>query len=471
MHLLQFTSTDQLSLSEKIVGNNIPRYAILSHTWGADTEEVTFQDLKDGTGRDKSGYKKIYFCGEQARRDGLQYFWVDTCCIDKSNSTELAEAINSMFRWYRDAAECYVYLSDVSTIEHDQADSSLQSWQLAFQKCRWFTRGWTLQELIAPRSVRFFCSNGKLLGSKKSLERQLHEITQIAVPALQGSSLSTFSVKDRISWIKNRETKREEDMAYSLLGIFDVHMPPIYGEGGDHAFERLREELYKHAKKRQLDDLSTVSQTSFNLTKRLKIQPSQSFTSSRPNPKFLDSEPLLSSKYSVGSIDAATKQWLTDQLYFTKIDERLTSLTAAQGATCRWFLTESEYVSWHDVAQQPYHDGFLWIKGHPGTGKSTLMKLLFEEAKLNAKGNLSQITLSFFFLARGTAEEKSTTGLYRSLLHHLFQKAEDLRDSLEWMTADGARDIQRNGWHEGQLKQTLVHAVQKLRGRSLMIFC
>jgi hypothetical protein len=106
-----------------------------------------------------------------------------------------------------------------------------------------------------------------------------------------------------------------------------------------------------------------------------------------------------------------TKQSLIDQLYFTKIDERLISLTAAQGITCRWFLDKPEYKSWHDVAQQPDHGGFLWIKGHPGTGKSTLMKFLFEEAMLNAKGDSSQITLSFFFLARGSVEEKSTIGL------------------------------------------------------------
>ena len=122
------------------------------------------------------------------------------------------------------------------------------------------------------------------------------------------------------------------------------------------------------------------------------------------------------------------------------------------------------------MAQQPDHGGFLWIKGNPGTGKSTLMKLLFEDFKLNAKGDPSQITLSFFFLARGTVEEKSTTGLYRSLLHQLFEKVVDLRDSLEWMTADGARVIQRNGWHEEALKQTLRHVVQKLGGRSLAIF-
>jgi hypothetical protein len=164
------------------------------------------------------------------------------------------------------------------------------------------------------------------------------------------------------------------------------------------------------------------------------------------------------------------KQSLVDQLYFTKIDERLTSLTAAQGTTCRWFLSKPEYASWHNLAQQQDHGGFLWIKGNPGTGKSTLMKLLFEEAKLNAKGDSSQITLSFFFLAQGTVEEKSTKGLYRSLLHQLFEKAVEVRDSLEWMTADGARVTQRNGWGEEALKQTLMHAIQKLGSRSLTIF-
>jgi ankyrin repeat protein len=248
-------------------------------------------------------------------------------------------------------------------------------------------------------------------------------------------------------------------------------MPLLYGEGAKNAFSRLQEKLYKRAKKHQLDELSTVSQATFNSTKRLKTLRGQS--SSVPSPHdstFLDVEPLFHSEYSGHGIDDATKQSLIDQLYFTKIDERLTSLPAAQGATCRWFLTKPEYTFWHDVAQQPDHGGFLWIKGNPGTGKSTLMKLLFEEAKLNARGNSSQITLSFFFLARGTVEEKSTTGLYRSLLHQLFEKAVELRDSLEWMTVDGARVIQRNGWHEEALKQTLAHAVQKLGSRSLTIF-
>ncbi|KAL9484748.1 hypothetical protein ACSS6W_003537 [Trichoderma asperelloides] len=169
-------------------------------------------------------------------------------------------------------------------------------------------------------------------------------------------------------------------------------------------------------------------------------------------------------------IDAETKQSLINQLYFDKIDERLTHLTAAQRGTCRWFLFKPEYISWNNKAQQPDHCGLLWIKGNPGTGKSTLMKFLFEEAKLGAKGDPSQILLSFFFLARGTDDEKSTIGLYRSLLHQLFQQIPETKDSLEWMTADGAKTVQRNRWQKESLKQTLAHAVQKLGSRSLTIF-
>jgi hypothetical protein len=113
MRLVEYNNDGEFSLAT-FVGDDVPRYAILSHRWGE--EEVTFKDLTDSTGKNKAGYGKIQFCGEQARRNGLQYFWVDTCCIDKSNSTELAEAINSMFRWYRDATRCYVYLSDVSRL-------------------------------------------------------------------------------------------------------------------------------------------------------------------------------------------------------------------------------------------------------------------------------------------------------------------------------------------------------------------
>ncbi len=168
MRLLYFNNDGDFSLTE-FFEDDIPEYAILSHRWGA--EEVTFKDITNGTSKAKAGYGKIQFCGEQARRDSLQYFWVDTCCIDKSSSAELSEAINSMFRWYQKAARCYVYLSDVSIRKQEASDTStVCTWESAFRASKWFTRGWTLQELLAPRSVEFFSKDGELLGDESTLE-------------------------------------------------------------------------------------------------------------------------------------------------------------------------------------------------------------------------------------------------------------------------------------------------------------
>jgi hypothetical protein len=240
MRLLKFGSRGTLSLTKNLI-EDIPSYAILSHTWGTDNEEVTFNDLKDGSSKSKAGYAKIRFCGEQARKDNLQYFWVDTCCIDKTSHTELSEAIASMFRWYRNAAKCYVYLSDVTVHTHG-GNRTKRAWESAFRKSRWFTRGWTLQELIASKSVEFFSREGERLGDKTTLERQIHETTQIPIAALRGTTLSDFSVNERMQWTANRNTKRKEDNAYCLMGIFNVFIPLIYGEG-ENAFLRLKDEI------------------------------------------------------------------------------------------------------------------------------------------------------------------------------------------------------------------------------------
>jgi len=186
MRLLLRSNTGEFSLTKDLAGDDIiPPYAILSHTWGADPEEVTFEDLTNSTGEDKPGYEKIWFCGEQARRDNLQYFWVDTCCINKANNAELSQAINSMFRWYRNATWCYVYLSDVSSFPFDTNEEfNLPPWELDFRKSRWFTRGWTLQELLAPTLVEFFSREGKRVGDKRSLQQHIYETTGIPKSAL-----------------------------------------------------------------------------------------------------------------------------------------------------------------------------------------------------------------------------------------------------------------------------------------------
>ncbi|KAK5122681.1 hypothetical protein LTR08_006936 [Meristemomyces frigidus] len=241
MRLLEYDSAGKVWLTKDFVGNDVPPYAILSHTWGAEGTEVTFADLTHDTGKGKPGYDKIRFCGDQARRDTLTYFWVDTCCIDNSNNTELSEAINSMFRWYQNAVKCYVYLSDVSQSPVDSIDGGNQELCGEFRKSRWFTRGWTLQELLAPASVVFFTKEGQRLGDKKSLEGDTSEVTGIPIAALRGRPLSSFSIIERRSWQTRRETTRKEDKAYSLLGICGVYMPIIYGEGEEHALKRLQD--------------------------------------------------------------------------------------------------------------------------------------------------------------------------------------------------------------------------------------
>ena len=160
-------------------------------------------------------------------------------CIDKSSSAELTEAMNSMFRWYCEAAKCYVYLSDVSIRNSDESDHFHQS---DFQESRWFTRGWTLQELIAPAFLEFFSLEGKLIGDKRSLEQQIYQITGIPLQALRGNPLSNFTIAERFSWAAKRDTTRKEDRAYCLLGLFDVSMPLIYGEG-EKALTRLQDEI------------------------------------------------------------------------------------------------------------------------------------------------------------------------------------------------------------------------------------
>ena len=244
MRLLSYRTEDDFELTT-FDDESLPPYAILSHTW-ADNQEVTYDELVTGIGKEKAGYAKLRFCGERAAKDDLKYFWVDTCCINKAISDEIGTAINSMFRWYQRAAKCYVFLSDVA-VPYNVTDPQLYriTWENAFQRSRWFTRGWTLQELLAPASVEFFSKEGRLLGSKISLEQEIHETTKIPFEVLRGQRLSEITVDERMNWAARRKTTIKEDKAYCLLGIFGVFMPLIYGEGEDHAFLRLKEEVQR----------------------------------------------------------------------------------------------------------------------------------------------------------------------------------------------------------------------------------
>ncbi|KAI0839419.1 HET-domain-containing protein [Hypoxylon sp. FL0890] len=219
-----------------------PPYAILSHTWG--NAEVTFEDIQSAWPlyRFKDGWKKIKWCCRQALQDDLQYVWVDTCCIDKSSSAELQEAINSMFRWYERSHVCYAYLADVTSGKESQ-DSD-------FRRSRWFTRGWTLQELIAPGLLIFFDTSWKVMGTRYALREVISSITSISEIILEGAAINarralrSASIAQKMSWAAGRSTSRPEDMAYCLLGIFQVNMPMLYGEGVE-AFARLQEQIIR----------------------------------------------------------------------------------------------------------------------------------------------------------------------------------------------------------------------------------
>lgn len=211
-------------------------YAILSHTWG--DEEVTFQEFQDAGKHSKKGYKKILDCCSQAKEDGIDWVWIDTCCIDKTSSAELSEAINSMYAWYQGAAVCYVFLEDVPPLTPHFPEAE-------FRKARWFTRGWCLQELIAPEKIDFFAKDWTDIGTRWSLEETITEVTGIPGTAFdQGVDLQIFSMAQKMSWASQRKTSRKEDEAYCLLGIFDINMPLIYGEGVN-AFRRLLNEILK----------------------------------------------------------------------------------------------------------------------------------------------------------------------------------------------------------------------------------
>ncbi|KAL6791595.1 putative ankyrin repeat-containing protein [Trichoderma sp. SZMC 28012] len=233
---MRLINTDTLVIEEFGFGE-IPNYAILSHRWYK--YELNLQDVQsriwekqDFTDENKiKAFEKINRCCVRAKSDSFRYAWIDSCCIDKTSSAELSEAINSMYLWYYKAGRCYAYLSDVQSMA-------------TFQESEWFKRGWTLQELLAPAEVFFLDKDWNDLGTKKSLQEAVSDQTRIPVNILFGADLETATVAQRMSWASRRKTTRIEDSAYCLMGIFGINMPLLYGEG-ERAFIRLQEEIMK----------------------------------------------------------------------------------------------------------------------------------------------------------------------------------------------------------------------------------
>ncbi|KAF9728642.1 vegetative incompatibility protein het-e-1 [Paraphaeosphaeria minitans] len=342
-------------------------YAPFTTPWGQVNEEVTLEDIIHGTGRDKAGYRKIQLCAEQAVQDGLEYFWVDTCCIDKENYAELSQAINSMFRWYRDAARCYVYLSDVyKAPPNNECGTDPSTWDLEFRKSEWFSRGWTLQELLAPSMVEFFSQHWEKIGDKTSLKRQIHEITGIPISALQGERLSSFSDYERFSWMERRQTKKAVDRAYALLGVFDVDMMLNYDEGVESALRRLQEEVDKRKRCLQncLQDLRP--------------------TDPRDDKKRIED----------------TKGGLLKDAY-------------------RWVLQNAEFRQWCENQ----HSRLLWIKGDPGKGKTMLLCGIVDELE---ESTAWTALVAYFFFQATDSRINSATAVLPGLLYLLIDQQPSL---------------------------------------------
>jgi hypothetical protein len=386
MRLLYTTTDGELGWTEDLIGDRIPPYAILSHTW-KEGQEVTYDDIKSqgkitkAHTNTKEGYQKIFFCARQAECDGLRYFWVDTCCIDKSNNTELSEAINSMFCWYQNAVKCYVYLPDVV---HDKLDGDGES---AFKNSRWFTRGWTLQELLAPKSVEFFSKQGSLLGSKNSLRNTIHDVTRIPVNALLGGKLSDFSVPERLSWADNRQTMREEDGAYSLLGIFDIHIPLLYGEGRKKALRRLQKAIQE-----DMDIPGAALENTENLRKA-------------------QAERLNKVCERLSAPDPSTNHYKARK--------------QRQDDTGLWLLEGDKFRVWKEDAAS-----ILWLYGIPGCGKTILSSTIIETLSQHCSDDTDMVTAYFYFDFNDTQKQDPEL-MVCSLLRQLLQRLSMVHRSID----------------------------------------
>jgi Cdc6-like AAA superfamily ATPase len=410
MRLLYTTGDGRLGWTEDLIGDKIPLYAILSHTWGG--QEATFKDLRNYSNIEEvdakfqEGYRKIFFCAQQAKRDNLDYIWVDTCCIDKTNNTELSEAINSMFRWYQNANKCYVFLSDVEGKSSEQNGKSSSRWKAAFRTSRWFKRGWTLQELLAPRSVEFFSKDGARLGDKESLQQTIHEVTKIPIEALSASNLSEFDVSERFSWAQDRETTREEDKAYCLLGIFDCHLPLIYGEGRERALKRLKKEMLEAS-----EDIADAFANNAKTRSRNQEERLGKICSwlSAPDP---------STNYN-----KAHKQ--------------------RQAETGLWLLESAKFAEWKERAASR-----LWLYGIPGCGKTILSSTVIEHLLQHCDDDVHMVT-AYFYFDFNDVQKQDPELMLRSLLCQLLQRSVAIPKGV---------DALFSSWENGQRKPSL-HAL------------
>lgn len=295
---MRLLKTDRYQLFEaRDIPDPFPEYAILSHTWISPQDEITYQDFKTRKGDDENGvfkrkgWAKLKRYCDRAAKDGWAWAWMDTCCIDKTSTADTQEAIHAMFRWYQDAGICYVYLEDVDVhralghrgrgndddrdeqekknpmgvFDHgldlgpldldeivgrgniaDPNSFAHKALRHSVVDAKWFTRGWTLQELLAPHYLVFLDQDWRRIGTRENWAAEIMEASGIEARYLTSFDPTEFtscSIAMRLSWASRRETTLEEDEAYSLLGLFGISLPLLYGEGRWRAFNRLQREL------------------------------------------------------------------------------------------------------------------------------------------------------------------------------------------------------------------------------------
>ncbi|KAI9867970.1 MAG: hypothetical protein M1813_007792 [Trichoglossum hirsutum] len=446
---------------EEFASNEIPPYAILSHVWGKN--EITFQDIEGADAENKAGYEKLRETCSMTAYHGFDYVWIDTCCIDKTSSAELSEAINSMYRWYQESQVCYAYLADVPS-------SRTRTLNPEFLKSRWFKRGWTLQELIAPSKVTFLDKEWQELGTKSSLRRVISEITSIPINILRGGDLECASVAQRMSWASNRETKRVEDLAYCLIGIFGINMPMLYGEG-ERAFIRLQEEITKVS-----DDYSLFAWKSLENYNGLLATSLAAFSNSREIISFNSSSSLsgvisitnkgIHLKLRFRSMDNAKFQ--DDVLAILPCTEKGKEVAIRMRAiseTKEYFVrTEShrlELLDLRDFSQSEYREKSVYVLQERLTrknqspllraaenGHEVVVKLLLEKgAQLESKDKNGQTPLSY-------AARSGHEAVVKLLLEkgaQLESKDQDSQTPLSWAAENG---------HEAVVKLLLEKGAQ-----------
>jgi ankyrin repeat protein len=454
---MRLLNTENRAL-EEFEDNKIPLYAILSHTWG--DHEITFQDVERSNADKKAGYEKIRKTCSIAAAHGFKYVWIDTCCIDKTSSAELSEAINSMYRWYQGSGMCYAYLADVppNAVVHQTRTISA-----GLSNSRWFTRGWTLQELIAPLMVIFLNQEWQEIGTKSSLQSIISEITGIPNTILQGADLESASVAQRMSWASKRETTRVEDLTYCLIGIFGVSIPLLYGEG-ERAFIRLQEEIMKTS-----DDHSLFAWESFGPHGGLlATSPAAFLMSNKIIP--LDSSSNLSGAITVNNkgIHLNLRFMVIDSTSFQQVElavlpcavqgeleKKVGIYVRAKSESKECFdrvdSSRLELVNLNDFSQSKYPGRNICVRQERQTqkgqspllkaaeyGNRRVVKLLLEKgAEIEIKDKHSRTPLSW-------ASEKGNQEVVKLLLEkgaNLESKDQNGRTSLSWALEEGNREV------------------------------